>query len=227
MSLKPVTSDRDVKGLRILYDTAEAEARSLESLGIESGKFGAFLAPIIVDKLPHQIKLFVNRQIQEWDVEKLLKILKQELLAREASVSRDHSNSNDGHSHHNNHNGRNYSQPPFPGDKQAQGRPVTASTLFSGSPSCVFCKGPHYYSDKCQVVSDSESRIDILKRDKRCFMCLKTSHRSKNCDRKKSCYYCKRYSHNSAICQKQFQFQFQTEKSGSHQHQDENVPSYA
>ena len=65
--------------------------------------------------------------------------------------------------------------------------------------TCVFCKGSHW-SDKCEVITDPSVRKEFLKSAKRCFLCLKESHLSRNCQTKRTCYYCKGF-HNSSICE--------------------------
>ena len=62
---------------------------------------------------------------------------------------------------------------------------------------CVFCDGNHW-SDKCRIVSDVQTRKELLKKGNHCFMCLKTDHISRNCQKTKPCFYCKKL-HNSAI----------------------------
>ena len=63
---------------------------------------------------------------------------------------------------------------------------------------CVFCKGSHW-SDKCRVISDPEARKEFLRKGKRCFLCLRVDHVSRNCPKSKECFFCKGM-HNSAIC---------------------------
>ena len=51
---KKITSDKDLTGLRKFFDNIESHLHSLQSLGIESKNYGSLLAPIILDRLPHQ-----------------------------------------------------------------------------------------------------------------------------------------------------------------------------
>ena len=55
----------------------------------------------------------------------------------------------------------------------------------------------HFLS--CSVISDVGATKDFLKKEERCFLCLKPDNLSRNCAKTKLCYYCKRM-HNSAIC---------------------------
>lgn len=51
----------------------------------------------------------------------------------------------------------------------------------------VYCGGVHY-SASCESVSDMQSRFEILKRDRRCFACLRHDHQSGSCG--KNCRRC-------------------------------------
>ena len=83
----------------------------------------------------------------------------------------------------------------------------TSSTLLSHdgtrpSPTvnqvkCVYCGGIHYSASCESVITDPQSRFEILKRDRRCFACLRRDHQSgsggKNCRR---CH----GNHHQSIC---------------------------
>ena len=73
--------------------------------------------------------------------------------------------------------------------------PATDSRNFFGAfqtestvPKCVYCTERHF-SASCSKVTDINARKDILRRDKRCFMCLKKGHLVDQCN--KSCRNCK------------------------------------
>lgn len=51
LALEPVTSFRDLKGLRFFHDQVEGYPRSLRALGMPSESYGALLAPIIMKRL--------------------------------------------------------------------------------------------------------------------------------------------------------------------------------
>ena len=63
---------------------------------------------------------------------------------------------------------------------------------------CVFCKGSHW-SNECEVITDPSVKKKFLKSAGGCFLCLKESRLSRNCQSKCTCGYCKRY-HNSSVC---------------------------
>ena len=52
--------------------------------------------------------------------------------------------------------------------------------------TCTFCKQEHKLVD-CVVVTNVSERNDILKKQGRCFICLKRFHIAKNCDSKRDC----------------------------------------
>ena len=65
LKLKRITSDRDVKAMRLFYEDIENHVRSLDGLEINSQEFGALLAPVIIERLPHQLKLIIGRNIKD------------------------------------------------------------------------------------------------------------------------------------------------------------------
>ena len=85
MKLRRVESNLDVISLRRLYDDVQAQVRSLQSLGITRENYETFLALIIMDLLPHDVQLNINRNLDEklWNLTRLLAIIKGEINARE------------------------------------------------------------------------------------------------------------------------------------------------
>ena len=57
----------------------------LDGLGINSQEHRALLAPVIIEGLPHQLKLIIGRNIKDkiWDLTKILSVINEELIARE------------------------------------------------------------------------------------------------------------------------------------------------
>ena len=71
----------------IILRIMPCHVRSLQSLGIEGENYGA-LSPIIMERLPSEFKLAVSRNIKQdvWDLNNLLKVVNEEILARENCV---------------------------------------------------------------------------------------------------------------------------------------------
>ena len=179
--------------LRLLYDKINIQVRGLEALGVTSDTYGVLLAPLIMSRLPNQISLQISRQTTKdfWSLDELMILFRKEVEAREMnqdiSVKEQHK--------------------PKGGDF-SQRKPVpSASALHTQNskqtyiPNCVFCRGKHY-SANCEKIQQRKDRLDILKRDKRCFRCLKGGHISRNCDRK--CRNCNGFHHQS-ICDKEME----------------------
>ena len=69
----------------MFYDEFESNIRSLSSLRIETSTQGTLIATLIMEKLHHEIKLIVTRNVEETqDMTKILEIANQELGTREA-----------------------------------------------------------------------------------------------------------------------------------------------
>ena len=85
LNLETVRNEKDTKELRKLYDSIEAQVRSLSALDCKSDTFGPMLIPIIMKKLPSEFRLLVSRNVPDgvWDVNDVLKEFSRELLARE------------------------------------------------------------------------------------------------------------------------------------------------
>ena len=59
--------------------------RSLKSLGVEPGHYGVLLIPIVIGKLPPEIRLTINRKLGEigYSLPELLDLLKEEIQVKE------------------------------------------------------------------------------------------------------------------------------------------------
>ena len=115
--------------------------------------FGPLLIPIILEKLPDNLRLQISRKLgrDNWFIDEFLECIKREVSARQSCQ--------------------------YLKDDPEEDSPYTSSSLFSGKSKhsdakfkkyenkkkCVFCKSDSHYSDKCGFVSDVESRSNILK----------------------------------------------------------------
>ena len=68
----------DIRSVRRLYDTIESHIRSLQALGVESKSYGSLLVPVIMNKIPEEMRLIVSRNFDQstWDVDSMLKSFK-------------------------------------------------------------------------------------------------------------------------------------------------------
>ena len=80
----------------------------------------------------------------------------------------------------------------------------SASTLVSNEfrIQCVYCDGSHY-SASCSKVSSIKDRREILRNGK-CFNCLKSNHKVKDCHSKHTCRNCQKRHHQS-VCDAQLE----------------------
>ena len=65
LKLKRITSDHDVKAILLFCNDIESHVRSFDGLGINSQEYGALLEPVIIEGLPHQLKVIIGRNIKD------------------------------------------------------------------------------------------------------------------------------------------------------------------
>lgn len=192
IGLSPVFNEDNFSRLRNFRDQVEAHFRGLEAMSVDKITYSAIVVPVLMDKLPKQIQLNmvrgVGKTMLEWTLDEFIKALDSELEVREchASIVRLGISSNN--------------QPPRrPKQDISTTGPSTASALMTtgNQRKCVFC-GKDHASEECSE-KDPEERKNILKRQFRCFICLKGNHRSFECKSKARCKCCKG-RHNVAIC---------------------------
>ena len=196
IKLKPCSGDKPGQ-LRYLYDKISISVRGLENMGLSSETHGATWIPIVMGKLPTDVRVQVSRLISReiWSMNELLELLEREVEAREigeaAKISE--TTTSQTRSHVSNPNNWN------------QNTRSTASVLFNESERrnsniwCIYCKGEHY-SASCSKVENINERKQILKTQGRCFLCLRPNHRVRNCNyTTRNCRRCNKRHHQS-IC---------------------------
>lgn len=189
----PASSEGRLGSLRYVYDKLCVHVRGLASLGVSADQYGSLLIPVIMDKLPSNVRLQVARKntSEIWDIKELLNAIKVEVDAREAS-ERTRTSSSSGQdsrkSQINNYqHSRSHSHP-------------SANTLMvkQFKVHCAFCNGLHY-SASCDKIVDYKARKEILSKNNRCFICIRKGHVAKDCTNQKKCRHCNNYHHQS-IC---------------------------
>ena len=67
----------------------------------------------------------------------------------------------------------------------------TANSLYAGSGKVqrVYCSEEHF-SASCPKVRSATKHKEILLKSGRCFVCLRSNHKSHECSNTKSCQYC-------------------------------------
>ena len=86
LKVSTCSNDRPAQ-LRFVYCQICVHTRSLASLGVTADQYGSLLIPIIMSKLPPEIRLQIARNTKDsvWKIEDLLNVIKIEVEAREAS----------------------------------------------------------------------------------------------------------------------------------------------
>ena len=182
--LPNINDSNNIRLLRKLYDQMEVNLRSLKALGVPAVSFGCMLIPIILDKLPKTLNLHLSRKFREkeniWDIDLVMNELREELEARERCQW-------------------NVERKP---DEQFKGAKSSAGALLVEDQykNCAYCDGRHY-SDQCRIVTDLTKRREILRTERRCFLCTRKNHMIKNCKSKGRCYKCKG-NHHTSICER-------------------------
>uniref|UniRef100_A0A1X7V6B0 Uncharacterized protein n=1 Tax=Amphimedon queenslandica TaxID=400682 RepID=A0A1X7V6B0_AMPQE len=161
MSLEPVMSIQNLPSLRRLYDTVETHIRGLKTLGVSPESYRVLLSLVIMKKLLQDLRIVITRKItdNQWNLDSILEAVLDEIDAREqASISSVNRTKQD----------RDLpTGTALPTNTQSD-----ANSHSNGSSSCSYCNESHN-STQCQTVSSVEDRKRILRKQGRCFNCLR------------------------------------------------------
>ena len=178
----PVCTEDKSNQLRLIYDRVFANVRGL---GINATQYGSFLIPVIMSKLPAEVRFQIARvSVKDvWEVEELLTVIKAEVEAREISNTVKVTEQ----------------KPVTP----RRGTQPTASALVvteggNNKVNCVYCKAKHF-SASCEAITDVTACLDILRKEGRCFLCLSCGHHVSNCTGTRRCRKCNQ-KHHQSIC---------------------------
>ena len=185
LKIPSCTNDK-LHSLRLVYDKISVHTRGLATLGISADQYGSLLIPVIMSKLPNEIRLQIARKSTQevWKIDELLDIIKKEVEAREATERIKADNTQ-------------------PHGNKSHGHNSTAGSFLLKEDQkftirCAYCNKLHF-SALCTKVTDPEKRKETLRNTNRCFNCLRIGHRVSNCQSSKCCKHCKQRHHQS-IC---------------------------
>ena len=186
----PTCSGSKATSLRLIYDKVSVNVRGLEAVGVKADQYESLLIPVIMSKLPEEVRIQIARNTSKdvWEIGELLNVIQKEVEAREVceNIPINASNLN-----------KKYNGPGARDLGSAKALVASESGLKNKFPiRCAFCQKPHY-SASCEEVRDVSKRKEILKLDNRCFVCLRKGHIMKQCDKK--CRRCQGLHHQS-IC---------------------------
>ena len=79
-----------VPALRSLYDTVESHVRQLKTLGVSADAYNSLLPPVLMKKLPKELRLIIARNVSEenWSLDNIMEALEEELMARERTAAK-------------------------------------------------------------------------------------------------------------------------------------------
>ena len=169
-----VSDLKNISQLRCVYHNIENQIRSLDNLNVTPKTYRPLLISVLQPKLLSELNLVnIGRfsDLDYRDITEVLKVFKEELSAREKTFSPELDNPN-----------------------------YFASSLFKANfeknsgISCLFCTKSHK-TQSCKVVTHVKTRKNIIKNKRRCFVCLKGGHISKNCTNKIQYYKCSKRHH--------------------------------
>ena len=169
-----------------LQDELLTHIRSLEALNVKGEQYGVILTPLILSRLPQDIRMEWAREGSEHesDLQFLLDFLNKEIQRRERSETFKEIKRTDPETH----------------EQRSRRIPTTSALQTSThSPSCVFC-GKTHWSEKCYDILQKNipERRQKIKTLGLCFKCLRKGHIAKFCQVK--CDICKG-KHNQLCCE--------------------------
>ena len=137
---------------------------------MDPDSYARMLIPIVMSKLPENLKLNITRQFGQdlWDIKLILESFKNELAVLEKlSLTK----------------ATNKDEIEF----------ITASGTYlytaqgESKFSCVFCHQKHM-PQHCKTVTKIETRKSILTKKGKCFLCLRHVHVLRNCTQSSTCF---------------------------------------
>ncbi|XP_078370370.1 uncharacterized protein LOC144654152 [Oculina patagonica] len=190
----------DVQQLRQFYDSCESNIRALETLGVQTDSYGSLLIPILLKKLPEQLRCTIFRTNPQADcsLNDLRTALCHEIDTREKSQLTQENDTSSvvddvlvptvGALLTN-------TQP-----RQIHPAPKSPNTnrKFQLKP-CIYCDGKHRH-DKCSKVKTTKERKTILTQKNKCLNCLRSGHTRYQCQSRFRCLNCG-LKHHTSICE--------------------------
>ena len=176
--------NNEISSLREFHDAIENHVRGLLALGWQTESYGALLVPMVLGKLPADIRKNLAREHNnlEWNIDELRDAIAREIRVLEAGLCIPPSLIEDNQ------------RPPL---ATASFHTGTTSQSEPKKPKCVFCKGAHL-TTQCDVISDQPKRMELVKQERLCFNCL-GHHKVIQCQSKGRCKHCKG-PHHTSLC---------------------------
>ena len=85
LQLPKVNTNEELKKSRLVFVKTESVIHSLQGIGITPEIYGTFLTPILMSKIPNDLRLILSRKLSdEWDLTNLMKHFSEDLKLRES-----------------------------------------------------------------------------------------------------------------------------------------------
>ena len=162
-------------------DTVDCNIAGLKALGEREESYGGVVTSVVMGRLPPEVRLTVARELgpNTKHANQLLAAIDKEIATRER-----------------------YSEPvrhkersPTPSRKPHP----TTTFLTNSEHQCPFCGRQDHQPEACTKVTSPSSRANILKRQGRCFNCLRKNQIIRNCRAPGKCNKCKG-KHHQVLC---------------------------
>ena len=140
--------------LRIIYDKVKINVRGLDSLGVKVEQYGSFLKPVVMSRLPAEVRLHVARVSTKdvWEINELLKVIQAEVEAREMSETMKIQEKK----------GTETTATPKRGFSLGTANSLLARSGNESGIRCLFCNGEHY-SSACEEVKEIQKLLKLRK----------------------------------------------------------------
>ncbi|XP_071128314.1 uncharacterized protein [Mytilus edulis] len=184
-----------LESLRTFHDKSEAYIWGLESLGQCQDMYGSLLIPVILGKLPHEVRKNITREngSDSWNIQSLRIAIGKKISIQESGYG-DYTQT---------YSTATPSANFITGVKRVttdKTRPInTTDKSFNSNrkKQCAYCDGNHW-PNECKDVIDHDKRVAIIKEKRLCFNCL-GKHKIADCKSKNTCKCCHR-KHHSSLC---------------------------
>ncbi|XP_065895991.1 uncharacterized protein [Dysidea avara] len=177
---KPVNN---LASLQAFHDKLESHMRALQSLGKSHDTYSAMLTPMVLGKLPIELRKQFARDHSsgEWTIKEVMACILKELRVLEVG-------------HYSNGFSKELHSATASFHTAAR-KPIAKQE--KREPACTYCKGPHT-ANQCTVVKGHQQRTSIVKAAGLCFNCL-GNHRASQCTSRRRCKHCSQ-KHHTSLC---------------------------
>jgi len=211
--LQSINDMTDVKGLRKLYDKVMSSVRCLRGMGVNDNSFSYVLMPMLLVRIPEDLsyRWHESDKHEDKDLKEFLDFLKKFIESREdADMLRKELKTKGESSAKQNHQKKEKEDSPkstaaalaanaagpSKEEESRGGKGGSSRSHIKPKPKarypCVFCKEEHF-PIQCTIPLDR--KWDVVKKEKRCFICLRDNHVMADCKAKWKCSECTELHH--------------------------------